>query len=230
MDTHVRGNGARRLREQVAGAVGPRATTVDARNMANPHDALFKDIFKRPEHVRAELQSILPRSFALALDWTTLVPVPGDHRDAGMAEYYTDLLFSVRMPDRGETLYLVFEHQSTQDRYMAFRLLNYMVRVWDRGINEDEPARRLPLIVPVLVYHGGRPWWGPLNFESLVTIPSGMGSVVREFIPCFRYLVDDLSRVSDEELRRRALPIVVLLAAVSLRDLRHKRLVETFRP
>lgn len=72
--------------------------------VSNPHDALFKAIFERTEHARSELRSILPRPLAQALDWTTLVLVPGEHRDDSMTESRTDLLFSVRGHDRGKAL------------------------------------------------------------------------------------------------------------------------------
>lgn len=197
----------------------------------DPHDALFKTIFERPEHARAELQSILPRPLAQALDWSTLTLVPGEFRDATMARYHTDLLFSVRVRDGGEAfVYLLFEHQSAPDHYMAFRLLRYMARIWESWLNQHEHGRRLPLIVPVVFYHGARPWSAPLHFESLITVPSGLDDVAQAYIPSFRYLLDDLSRVSDDELRSRALPVLALIAAVCLRDLRKKHLVEAFWP
>lgn len=63
-------------------------------------------------------------------------------------------------------------------------------------------------------------WSAPLRFESLITMPRGLDDVARPYVPSFRYQVDDLSRVSDDELRQRALPVVAFLAAVCLRDVR----------
>ena len=43
---------------------------------------------------------------------------------------HTDLLFSVAWRGGGEALvYLLFEHQSTSDGLMAFRILRYLVRI-----------------------------------------------------------------------------------------------------
>lgn len=95
----------------------------------NPHDALFKAVFAQPEHARGELQEVLPAPVAGALDWTTLTHVPGSFVTPELAERHTDLLFSVQVRGGGDALvYLLFEHQSTPDPHMAFRLLRYLRR------------------------------------------------------------------------------------------------------
>ena len=41
----------------------------------------------------------------------------------------------------------------------------------------------------------------PRSFEELVHVPARLGEEVRPYVPSFRYLVDDLSQVTDEALR-----------------------------
>lgn len=62
-------------------------------------------------------------------------------------------------------------------------------------------------------------------------MPSGLGEALQDYVPSFRYLVDDLSHVANEELRQRALTAVAVLAAVCLRDMRtEKPIVDVFSP
>lgn len=199
--------------------------------VSSPHDALFKVVFERPEEARGELQSLLPRPLAQALDWSTLALVPGDFRDPDLADYHTDLLFSARVRDGGRALiYLLFEHQSTSDPHMAFRLLRYLVRIWESWRNEHGHSRPLPVIIPLVFYHGARPWSAPLSFESMIEMPGGLDELMRPYVPSFRYLVDDVSRLPDEELRQRTLTALALLAVVCLRDLRDRYVLEAMTP
>lgn len=71
-----------------------------------------------------------------------------------------------------------------------------------------------------------RPWSVPLSFESLVEVPDGLEAVAQPYVPSFRYLVDDLTQASDDELRGRVLTALALLAVVWLRDLRDKYVLE----
>lgn len=198
---------------------------------STPHDALFKAIFKRPEHARAELESVLPASLAQALDWRTIRHLPGSFVDPKLAEHHTDLLFSVKVREGGEALLYLLEHQSTSDRHMALRLLGYLVRIWETWCEQQkDPTSRLPVIVPVVFYHAERRWAAPVSFDALVEVPESMVEEVRPYIPSFRYVVDDLSDVGDEALRRRALTGLGLLVTVCLRDVRARDAVEAMKP
>jgi hypothetical protein len=99
----------------------------------------------------------------------------------------------------------VFEHQSTCDGWMAFRLLRYLVRIWERWRTDHPHADSLPVIVPVVLYHGAKPWSAPVALDALLDIPEAVRPVIAPHLLQFTYLVDDLSEVSDDRLRSRAM-------------------------
>jgi predicted transposase/invertase (TIGR01784 family) len=182
---------------------------------STPHDALFKEILGRPEHARGALRSVVPVAMGEALDWPTLAPVPGNFIDPALRERFTDVLFSVTWRGGGEALvYVVFEHQSSVDDRMAFRLLRYLVHIWERWLKAHPRARALPLIIPVVLYHGAKPWSSPVAFDALLDIPEAVRPVIAEQLPRFTYVVDDLSEVPDEQLRARAMTALGKLVAV----------------
>jgi predicted transposase/invertase (TIGR01784 family) len=94
--------------------------------MSNPHDKFFKAVFSVVEHARSELASILPASIVRAIDWGTLALLSGEHTDLTAESMESDLLFKAQLDGHDALLYLLFEHQSTTDRTMPFRLLRYM--------------------------------------------------------------------------------------------------------
>src|SRR5689334_3764797 len=91
----------------------------------NPHDALFRRIFEQPEHAAAELRAVLPRELLARTDLSTLRLVSGTFVDAELTQSQSDLLFSVQLGDKPALLYVLFEHQSTVDELMPFRILKY---------------------------------------------------------------------------------------------------------
>jgi predicted transposase/invertase (TIGR01784 family) len=174
----------------------------------NPHDLIFKAVFGQPEHARGALRAILPAALADALDWSTLTLQPGSFVDTALSQQHTDLLYAATWRDGGEALvYLLFEHQSTlpTEGLMAERLLSYEVRIWDRWRDDHPKAKTLPMILPIVMYHGASPWSEPESFDALLDVPAGLRPTIEPYLVRFTYLLHDLSKISDDELRDGAM-------------------------
>jgi len=174
----------------------------------NPHDLIFKGVFGRPEHARGMLRAIAPVALAEALDWSTLTLQPGSFVDAALSHQHTDLLYAATWRDGGEALvYLLFEHQSAPptEGLMAERLLRYQGRIWDRWRVDHPKAKKLPMILPIVMYHGKTPWPEPLSFDALLDVPAGLRPAVEPYLVRFEYVLHDLSTISDDELREGAM-------------------------
>lgn len=186
---------------------------------STPHDALFKSVFEHPAHAAAELRHILPEGIVDAIDWSSLVLEPGSFVTPELADQHSDLLFSARAAPAGQRIlvFLLWEHQSSNDARMALRLLGYMVRIWDRSARAT-PDAPLPVIVPALLAQVPGGWTAPTRFSALFSPHRGtFGDGV---IPDFTFSVDDLAHVSDDQLRMRALDSIPKVALWLMRDAR----------
>jgi predicted transposase/invertase (TIGR01784 family) len=184
------------------------APTLTPLMIPTPHDALFKAVLGQPEHARGMLRAVVPSVLAEALDWQTLTLRPGSFVDAALTHQHTDLLYSAMWRDGGETLvYLLFEHQSTPptEGLMAYRLLRYQDRIWQRWRADHPKAKTLPMIIPIVMYHGVMPWSEPRSFDALLDVPAAMRPAVEPYLVRFTYLLLDLSEIPDEELREGAM-------------------------
>ena len=171
-----------------------------------PHDALFKATFSDLENAAGELRVALPPALAAALDWSTLSLESTSFVEAALGKRFSDLLFSVTLvgaPDRQVFLYLLFEHQSTPDELMAFRLLRYEVEIWTRFLKKHKDARRLPAIIPLVLYHGERTWQVPRDFVDLIDLEGPARAAALRYLPAFEYVLDNLTATSDEALKQR---------------------------
>ncbi len=187
---------------------------------AVPHDALFKNTFSKPEHATHLLRHLLPKALVDRIDFTTLQLCPGSFVDEALVARHTDLLFSVKIAGREARIYVLCEHASTVDPLLGFRLLAYMVRIWEAFLSEHPEAKKLPAIVPLVVHHSETGWTAPQDFEALLDLDAEGLAAVAEYIPRFRFLLDDLSAVSDESIRSRAMSAVARLVLFCLKHAR----------
>ncbi|MBI4878751.1 MAG: Rpn family recombination-promoting nuclease/putative transposase [Planctomycetes bacterium] len=185
-----------------------------------PHDRLAKAVFSEAPQAVALLRAFLPPDIRGRIDFNTLLLVPGSFVDEKLSERFTDLLFSVRMGEEAALLYVLFEHQSTPDRVMPFRLLRSEVRIWDRWLGENPGATTLPAILPLVLYHGERAWAAPQRLSEMLQGDAASRAALGAYLPELRFLLIDLSGMTDAELKARLViePALALLALLVLKN------------
>jgi len=193
-------------------------------HVPTPHDAIVKRILGKPENAASELKLVLPREISALVDWPSLKLCPGSFVDSLLAERRTDLLFSVRYAGNEARIYVLFEHQSTIDWFMPFRILAYIVRIWEAFLRDNPGAKRLPAIVPVVLYHSERDgvaWSGPTKLSQIIDLAPAQLASFAGLVPELEFILDDISRSEDEDLRKRTAEAAAALFL--LRDARSKK-------
>jgi len=198
--------------------------------MSGPHDLFVRFTFGQPERAAAELRVALPAEVVAQVDWDSLRQEPGSVVDEELRETESDLLFSARLTGgRTVLFYVLLEHQSSVDPWMALRMLRYVVRQLERWRQDHPGSVLLPVIVPLVLYHGPEGGWSaPRRVEELFDLP-GEGELTehwRALVPRFEYRVDDLTAQRAEALMARPGPPLVRLALLALRYGRSEELAE----
>lgn len=81
-------------------------------------------------------------------------------------------------PEREVWVYILLEHQSDPDPWMSFRLLTYMLALWESERREQEERRvpvgerRLSPVLPIVFYTGRRAWERLGTLADLVDAPT----------------------------------------------------------
>ncbi|HSH04731.1 MAG TPA: Rpn family recombination-promoting nuclease/putative transposase [Anaerolineae bacterium] len=178
----------------------------------NPHDHFFRQSFGRVDIARNYLEEYLPEEIVLLFDLEKLELQPDHFIDEELREHQSDMLYQTELVDGNKAyIYFLFEHKSYNDSLLALQLLRYMVRFWEREVQEKRP---LTIILPLVIYHGSRPWIVPYTFGELIDIPD----VLKPYTPDFRYHLSDFSYQSDEEVRGRIWLRVVLAILKAIFD------------
>lgn len=128
-----------------------------------------------------------------------------------------DMLYSVTLNDHPALLYTVFEAQRTVDKSMSLRLLIYMARIWDDWMRNRGSEWPPPPIVPIVLYHGEGRWRRSTQFADLFELSPEIAQAMAPYVPSFSFLLDDLSALPDEELKRRELTARAMLILAALK-------------
>lgn len=166
----------------------------------NPHNACFRDFFKDPDFVKAFIRYHIPEDICTLLDLDTIqVDLSGfvsqEHR-----EYYADVMVTVQLKGHTENvnIYILLEHKSTPELLTRLQILNYMVQKWMDLKRNDQLPGRLPVIIPVVIYHGKGKWNYSRKFSDLFELPA---EVLRPFVPEFKHMIHDISCMQDDEFK-----------------------------
>ncbi|MBO0867933.1 MAG: Rpn family recombination-promoting nuclease/putative transposase [Micromonosporaceae bacterium] len=165
----------------------------------------------------SQLRAVLPDALVERLDLDRLSRVSGSFVDAALRWRHSDLLFSVPLQGREVFVYILVEHQSSDDPLMPFRMLRYVIRVWDRYLSEHPDATRLPAVIPLVVHHNRRPWASSTQLLDLLNLDRDSAGAAEQYLPRFRFLLDDLTVLDEQALRARPLTPPVRITLLLLK-------------
>jgi hypothetical protein len=161
------------------------------------NDRGYKLLFSYPEMVRDLLVGFVDEEWVRLLDWETLQHVGGTFVSDDLREREDDIIWRVRFADRQEWLYLyvILEFQSEVDRFMAVRLATYVGLLYQDLVRTKQlaPDRKLPPVLPIVLYNGEGRWSAPTDIRELVA--PAPASVTRHALR-LRYLVIDERRLA----------------------------------
>ncbi len=172
---------------------------------AKPHDALFRHFVGRPSNAAARVRPVVAAALAARIDWASLCLESISFVSRHLRGTYSDLLFSARFNGRDAFVYILLEHQSSNDHFMALRMLDYLISIWNRYLRDHPESKTLPLIIPIVVHASpeGRRWTAPTEIADLVDIDPDLRAAFDPHIPRLRFLLDDLTAVTIDEIYAR---------------------------
>lgn len=161
----------------------------------SPHDALFKARFSRRPTAIAFCRHYLPPEIVALLDLDSLEVVKESFSDEALRQHFSDMLYQIALRTGGTAhLHILLEHKSWPDQGVALQIARYQMQKWAELWNDHAP--RLPVILPVVLYHGKQKWNVPRNFAAMFNL-YGPAAVLRPFVPDFYYYLCDLSKYNE---------------------------------
>lgn len=118
------------------------------------HDNIFRKSMENLLVSHEFLATHLPKDILTLMDIATVRLENTSFVELDLTDKYSDVIFSAKFNNADGYIYLLLEHQSTADPFMAFRLFKYMTNICDRYLTENPGAKHLPLIYPLIYFNG----------------------------------------------------------------------------
>jgi predicted transposase YdaD len=160
-------------------------------------------LFEDPRNVK-DLLALVDPELAQSLQFERAERINRTFIPADLVKLENDLLF--RVPalsgDVAVLVYVLLEHQSTIDPWMALRLYLYIGEVWKAQRHEWERAnapaadRRIASVVPIVFYTGEDTWPQPISLTSRMQLCAGF----ERFVPQWETLFVSLNELRPELL------------------------------
>ena len=153
----------------------------------NPHDQFVRATLSDKVMAKSFLENYLPSEIVKKLNLSKLEVSQESFVDEDLQEHHTDLLYQVATKTGEKAfVYVLFEHKSSPEKLVAFQLLRYMIRIWEKY----KTSSKFPNIVPLVLYHGKRKWNVSHEFASLVEFSND--EIYAKSTPNFEYFICDL--------------------------------------
>jgi predicted transposase/invertase (TIGR01784 family) len=176
--------------------------------ITNPHDKLFRETWSDPANVRSFLQHYLPAEVLKITNFETLEICKDSFVGKDLREYFSDMLYKLDLSDCPGYIYVLFEHKSYHEKFIHLQLLEYMLKIWRLALKQDKKAG-LPVVIPLVLCHGRSNW--PTNRTRLSSLLAGPTDLLADYIPDFSFVLYDLTRFSDDEIKGTIMTRVVML-------------------
>jgi predicted transposase/invertase (TIGR01784 family) len=164
------------------------------------HDHSYKLLFSHPEMVRDLLCSFVLEDWVSQIDFSTLERMGDSYVSDTLRERHDDLVWRVRFRDEWLYVYLLLEFQSTVDKYMAARIMEYTAMLYRDIIRRDPLTKsgKLPPVLPIVLYNGDARWNAACEMSELIEdVPGGL----EKYRPRMQYLLIDEGSYTEETLR-----------------------------
>lgn len=167
--------------------------------MAHEHDTGYKLLFSDKLMVRDLVQGFIDEPWLRQLDFNTLERVNGQYVTEDMRNREDDVVWRVRSGEDWLYLYLLIEFQSTDERYMALRMMVYVGLLYQDLIRQKQlpPDGLLPPVLPIVLYNGDPRWRSPTALSELLPKLPGFLTALQ---PQMRYVLIDEGAYPEEVL------------------------------
>lgn len=150
--------------------------------MATIHDSGYKLLFSNRTFFRQLMETFVDQPWVKHLDFDRAERVEKSFVDEEYQEWESDLIYRVPLGDEEIWVYVLMEFQSTVDRLMALRVLNYVVSLY-MDLTRGQYLGKLPPIFPIVLYNGDARWTAVTDLADLIETEPSLG----EYGLHFRY-------------------------------------------
>jgi predicted transposase YdaD len=183
------------------------------------HDLSYRLFFAHRRMIQDLLREIVGEGWVERIDFDSGERVEASFVSAKHENRESDVIWKFRRQDGGEPvyIYILLEFQSRPDPSMPVRFMGYE-SLFYQSLMASQPAaagRKLPPVIPILVYNGQEPWNVATDLGSLIGDLDPSAEIYR---PQLRYRLVDEAAYPREDLAALSSPVADLFRIEKSRD------------
>ncbi|WP_053351177.1 Rpn family recombination-promoting nuclease/putative transposase [Rickettsia amblyommatis] len=163
------------------------------------HDALIRKALENPIVAKEFFEMHLPKEIKAMFLPHTLKMEKESFVEADLKHSISDILFSAKFNDDTGYFWILLEHQSTPDHFMAFRLFKYMTDIASRHLTLHPKSKYLPFVYPLIFYNGKKKYNAPKHIWKLFKNKQMVQDIWTK-----DHQVINVHDIPDEELKKKA--------------------------
>lgn len=178
--------------------------------MNSQADSLYKQLFAHPEILRELLTGFLEADWAASLSLGAFERVNASYASERGKARHDDMVWRVHVGGEWVYVYLLLEFQSRSDRWMALRMQVYIGLLYQDLVRQRclSQGRKLPPVLPIVLYSGRRPWRAATDLVGLMLPPP---DGLEAFQPRQKYLLVEQRWNQSLEVHSNVLAIIFQL-------------------
>ena len=167
----------------------------EERKIHNEHDKLVKKILEKPKEIEFVVRKALGLSKNKKIEMES---VRNEFITSDFRGKQADMVYKIK----DKEVYILVEHQSTEDRDMPYRVLEYDVGIIDRSLQKHNyKVYKYAKVISIVIFTGARKWRVPQRIEEIQEEYNIKKEVkVKDYNGLGEYYLLDINRLSKEEL------------------------------
>ena len=187
----------------------------------NPHDKVFKVSLSDLELARELIVNYLPNELVKQIDFKSLKLAPSAFHNKKLSKSEADILYSCNLLASGKSIkpayiYILIEHQSSQDKLLPLRIHEYTLSIWRQHLKAGHKS--LPIVMPLVVYAGAKKYKHSTDLYDLFESKP----LAKEFLlkPIQLLDVTSMDKEAFKNLKKLALLFLVLKLRANKQSMR----------
>lgn len=122
------------------------------------NDYGYRKLFSNKTIFKQLMETFVKEKWVDHIDYSKFEPLNKSYISENYKNTEGDLIVKTQLKDKDFYIYVLIEFQSSVDKFMALRILNYITNFYMDLIDSNSKLKSLPLIFPLMIYNGDKKW------------------------------------------------------------------------
>jgi predicted transposase/invertase (TIGR01784 family) len=144
-------------------------------------DSGYKKLFSNKVIFRQLLETFVKEDWVKELDFDTCETLDKTFISYHYVETESDIIYKIKWRGKEAYIFILIEFQSRVERFMALRILYYLIGFYMDYLASNRGVKMLPAIFPIVLYNGEGKWTAPVKLGDLIEDHQLLGRFAIDF-------------------------------------------------